>query len=185
MALYSIFNPMVATADIDTVMSLPDIIEQVANLGLMVVVSAVVVYFMIRVMNSLLDHSKQTISQIIPRLENCINALSDVKNVLMSTLNTHNASVNKTLRDIEAMLKEINDKIDNKIENVNSDIETINDNIEKTVDKQSDVLIQLEKIEGVLYTIRVQLNMLDVGENKTSKNQNGGNHLDVDGDGDL
>lgn len=181
MALYSIFNPMVATADIDTVMSLPDIIEQVANLGLMVVVSAVVVYFMIRVMNSLLDHSKQ----IIPKLENCINALSDVKNVLMSTLNTHNTSVNKTLRDIEAMLKEINDKIDNKIENVNSDIETINDNIEKTVDKQSNILIQLEKIEGVLYTIRVQLNMLDVGENKTSKNQNGGNHLDVDGDSDL
>lgn len=185
MALYNIFNPMVTTADVGTMMSLPDIIEQIANLGLMLVVSSVVVYFMIRVMNSLLEHSKQTISQIIPKLESCINALSDMKNVLMGALNTHNTSVNKTLRDIEGMLKELSDKIDNKIDDVNSDIETINGSLEKAVDRQSDILIQLEKIEGVLHTIRVQLNMLDVGENKASKNQNGGNHMDVDGDSDL
>lgn len=185
MVLYNIFNPMITTAGIGVVMSLPDIIEQVANLGLMLIVSSVVVYFMIRVMNSLLEHSKQTVLQIIPKLESCINTLGDVKNVLMSTINTHNTSVNKTLCDIEATLKELSDKIDNKVDGVNGDIETINGSIEKTVDRQSDILIQLEKIEGVLYTIRVQLNILGVGENKTSKNQNDGNHLDADGDSNL
>ena len=58
--------------------TLSDIVKQIGDNGIMIVISAVVVYFLAKVLSSLLEQNKSTLNQIGPKIDQIQEAISNV-----------------------------------------------------------------------------------------------------------
>lgn len=73
-------SPMVFGHPIAILLSstLSDIVKQIGDNGIMIVISAVVVYFLAKVLSSLLEQNKSTLNQIGPKIDQIQEAISNV-----------------------------------------------------------------------------------------------------------
>ena len=146
-------------------------VETIGNLGIMVVIAAVVVAFLIRVLNTLLDQTRQSSTTIVPKLNDIPYSINQMKTAIAEQISAHNISSNKQLSSIDLRL----DHISSSLERVDRELDQLQMN-------QQDIALQLEKIEGMIYVIQSyigiktdpnyfrQLRMSDNSESEETKN---------------
>ena len=118
-------------------------VETIGNLGIMVVIAAVVVAFLIRVLNTLLDQTRQSTTTIVPKLNDIPYSINQMKTAMAEQISAHNISSNKQLSSIDLRL----DHISSSLERVDRELDQLQMN-------QQDIALQLEKIEGMIYVIQ-------------------------------
>lgn len=118
-------------------------VETIGNLGIMVVIAAVVVAFLIRVLNTLLDQTRQSSTTIVPKLNDIPYSINQMKTAIAEQISAHNISSNKQLSSIDLRL----DHISSSLERVDRELDQLQMN-------QQDIALQLEKIEGMTYVIQ-------------------------------
>lgn len=118
-------------------------VETIGNLGIMVVIAAVVVAFLIRVLNTLLDQTRQSSTTIVPKLNDIPYSINQMKTAIAEQISAHNISSNKQLSSIDLRL----DHISSSLERVDRELDQLQMN-------QQDIALQLEKIEGMIYVIQ-------------------------------
>lgn len=124
----------------------PTLAETIADLGVMIVISAIVLIFLIRSLNAMLDQSKQVSSTIVPKLNEIPYSINQVKAALAEHLSAHNISTNKQLSAIEL-----------RLDHITKDIERISRELDQRREADSDIMLQMEKIEGILLVIQTNL----------------------------
>lgn len=118
-------------------------VETIGNLGIMVVIAAVVVAFLIRVLNTLLDQTRQSSTTIVPKLNDIPYSINQMKTAIAEQISAHNISSNKQLSSIDLRL----DHISSSLGRVDRELDQLQMN-------QQDIALQLEKIEGMIYVIQ-------------------------------
>ena len=118
-------------------------VETIGNLGIMIVIAAVVVAFLIRVLNTLLDQTRQSSTTIVPKLNDIPYSINQMKTAIAEQISAHNISSNKQLSSIDLRL----DHISSSLERVDRELDQLQMN-------QQDIALQLEKIEGMIYVIQ-------------------------------
>lgn len=105
---------------------LEEFVQLIADNGIMIIISSIVVYFLAKVLNSMLKQNNQVISQILPKIDEMEDTMTDViiKNNEADT--KRNLSINKQYGEIQTSTKKITDQI----KTVEQDISTINKNLE-------------------------------------------------------
>lgn len=118
-------------------------VETIGNLGIMIVIAAVVVLFLIRVLNTLLDQTKQTSATIVPKLNDIPYSINQMKTAIAEQISAHNISSNKQLSSIDL-----------RLDHISSNLERVDRELDQTQMSQQDIAMQLEKIEGMIYVIQ-------------------------------
>lgn len=102
-------------------------IEQIGNLGIMLVISSVVVFFIVKVLSSLLEQNKLTVSSILPKVNELEDILHSTKRDIVDSISSHNMSANKQFFEasnkIDAVYKsnvDIEDKFDEIVKSLNA-----------------------------------------------------------------
>ena len=125
---------------IGTTTELRDVIEAISNVGIMIVLSAVIVLFLMKVLTMLLDQTKKANNEILPKIESLSSKIVDTQSQLSNLIMNHNQSSNKKLSALELQLNQIAEKAD-RLESRLDDC----DNDHKAI------LIAAEKLEGLIY----------------------------------
>ena len=131
-----LLSEVASTSDIQ----MGSVIKLVADYGITAVISVVVVIFLIKVLNTLLEQSTNAIQQIIPRIDALNSSIEALKSTVVGAITSHNAASNKLLHEV-----------DNDVKSVNSEIDDLDHRIDNVDGKLTDILVQLEKIEGLIY----------------------------------
>lgn len=131
---------------VSTEVPMTELVQQIADLGIMIVISAVVVIFVIKVMTLLIDQTKQSNSTILPKLDTIDYSINQAKSTIIENISAHNISANKQLS-----------AIDLKIDRVSSDLDRIDRDLDRRYEAQQNTMVQLEKIEGVLLVIQSKM----------------------------
>ena len=149
-------------------------VETIGNLGIMVVIAAVVVAFLIRVLNTLLDQTRQSTTTIVPKLNDIPYSINQMKTAIAEQISAHNISSNKQLSSIDL-----------RLDHISSSLGRIDRELDQLQMNQQDIALQLEKIEGMIYVIQSyigiktdpnyfrskrQLRMSDNSESEETKN---------------
>ena len=111
-------------------------IEQIGNLGIMLVISSVVVFFIVKVLSSLLEQNKITASSILPKVNELEDLVHSVKRDVQEAIQAHNQCSNRQFNEASV-------KID-AVYKSNVDIEEKFDHV---VDSLNKVSVQLEVIQ--------------------------------------
>ena len=118
-------------------------VETIGNLGIMVVIAAVVVAFLIRVLNTLLDQTRQSSTTIVPKLNDIPYSINQMKTAIAEQISAHNISSNKQLSSIDL-----------RLDHISSSLERVDRELDRLQMNQQDIALQLEKIEGMIYVIQ-------------------------------
>ena len=86
---------------VPTEVPMTELVQQIADLGIMIVISAVVVIFVIKVMTLLIDQTKQSNSTILPKLDTIDYSINQAKSTIIENISAHNISDNKQLSEID------------------------------------------------------------------------------------
>ena len=111
-----------------------ELITLIEDNGVMMVISAVVIYFLVRVLNSMLAQNSQVVNQIIPQIQQIQDTLSDMLIKYNESETRRSLSVNKQFSDVQNEEKDIMNRlkaINREISNINKSLETLSDEIEK------------------------------------------------------
>ena len=111
-----------------------DIGTFISNNGVMIVISAVVIYFLIRVLNSLLDQNARVVNEISSRVDKIEKSLSDILVKYNETETRRNLSVNKQFSEVQNMEKDILNKlkmINREITSIDTALKDLGEQIDK------------------------------------------------------
>lgn len=123
-------NMLILTA----VSPIGEVIKAIEDNGIMLVISAVVIYFLIKVLNSLLAQSASILSDIRPQISQIQDLVSDVMIKLNETETRRSLLNNKQFAELKDLNKDINSRIksmDKELISVKDSLKDINDRIEK------------------------------------------------------
>lgn len=132
-----------------------NMVEIVSNYGITMVISVVVVLFLIRVLDTLLKQTTQSINQIIPKIETLVTAISELRASVVESITTHNLSMNKKIRELDL-----------KIDGCKGNFDYINGKIDRIETTAHNMEVQVEKLEGILLVLTSRLEQLqDIDKN--------------------
>lgn len=101
----------------------------IADNGIMMVISVVVIYFLVKVLNSLLDQNSQAVQQILPQISDIQDALTDMLVKYNESESRRILSVNKQFSEVQSLEKDIM----NKIKLINKELASINQSLSELV----------------------------------------------------
>lgn len=117
------FTPIAATVAANaptapTSSEFGELVETIANFGIMAVICAVVVIFMYRYMNNIMKRDNKLFENMNPKLDKLSADITALQSQLSTLITNHNAHASQSLRAIErdeteirSMLLEINDSV--------------------------------------------------------------------------
>ena len=111
------------------VSTVKDLVSFISDNGIMMVISGVVIYFLIKVLNSLLDQNNQVIQQILPQINDIQDTLTDMLVRYNEAESRRLLSVNKQFSEVQTLEKDIM----NKIKLVNKELTSINHSLAELV----------------------------------------------------
>ncbi len=120
----------------------PELIEKVGNLGIMLVISTVIVLFVMKMLSVLLRQNEQTVSSILPRINEVADLVSGVKRDLIEIVSTHNLSSNKQFFEAAT-----------KINTLQNQIEDMDDRMRLAEANTADITAQLKFLTQVVNNI--------------------------------
>ena len=104
------------------------IAKDIADVGVTIAIAVVAVFFLAKVLDTLISQNKTITNSVIPRLEKFGNDLDVVRMNLSDNVSSHNTNANQNFHRIELDIKNINDElkhITKQIEIITKDIENI------------------------------------------------------------
>ena len=134
---------------------IPNLIKTISDVGIMIVLSAVTVLFLMKVLTILLDQTKKASDELLPKIRGLADKITETQSQLSNLIMNHNQSTNKKLSALEIHLNQLNEKanrLESRLDNCDNDHESI--------------LIEVEKLEGL---IRVRNEVDDVKNEEGSE----------------
>ena len=137
-------------------MDIPDLIKTISDVGIMIVLSAVMVLFLMKVLTVLLDQTKKASDELLPKIRELADKITETQSQLSTLIMNHNQSSNKKLSALEIQLNQIIEKanrLEARLDDCDSDHKAI--------------LIEAEKLEGLIHVRN---------EVEDTKNEEGSEH---------
>ena len=157
--LESMVESLASSQEIHTAVSkatdIPNLIKTISDVGIMIVLSAVTVLFLMKVLTILLDQTKKASDELLPKIRGLADKITETQSQLSNLIMNHNQSTNKKLSALEIHLNQLNEKanrLESRLDNCDNDHESI--------------LIEVEKLEGL---IRVRNEVDDVKNEEGSE----------------
>lgn len=157
--LESMVESLASSQEIHTAVSnatdIPNLIKTISDTGIMIVLSAVTVLFLMKVLTILLDQTKKASDELLPKIRGLADKITETQSQLSNLIMNHNQSTNKKLSALEIHLNQLNEKanrLESRLDNCDNDHESI--------------LIEVEKLEGL---IRVRNEVDDVKNEEGSE----------------
>ena len=157
--LESMVESLASSQEIHTAASkatdIPNLIKTISDVGIMIVLSAVTVLFLMKVLTILLDQTKKASDELLPKIRGLADKITETQSQLSNLIMNHNQSTNKKLSALEIHLNQLNEKanrLESRLDNCDNDHESI--------------LIEVEKLEGL---IRVRNEVDDVKNEEGSE----------------
>ena len=157
--LESMVESLASSQEIHTAVSkatdIPNLIKTISDAGIMIVLSAVTVLFLMKVLTILLDQTKKASDELLPKIRGLTDKITETQSQLSNLIMNHNQSTNKKLSALEIHLNQLNEKanrLESRLDNCDNDHESI--------------LIEVEKLEGL---IRVRNEVDDVKNEEGSE----------------
>ena len=157
--LESMVESLASSQEIHTAVSkatdIPNLIKTISDVGIMIVLSAVTVLFLMKVLTILLDQTKKASDELLPKIRGLADKITETQSQLSNLIMNHNQSTNKKLSVLEIHLNQLNEKanrLESRLDNCDNDHESI--------------LIEVEKLEGL---IRVRNEVDDVKNEEGSE----------------
>ena len=158
--LESMVESLANSQEIHTAVShtidIPDLIKTISDVGIMVVLSAVTVLFLMKVLTILLDQTKKASDELLPKIRELADKITETQSQISNLITSHNQSSNKKLSALELQLNQLIEKA-NRLESRLDDC----DNDHKAI------LIAAEKLEGLIHVRN---------EVEDTKNEEGSEH---------
>ena len=157
--LESMVESLASSQEIHTAASkatdIPNLIKTISDVGIMIVLSAVTVLFLMKVLTILLDQTEKASDELLPKIRGLADKITETQSQLSNLIMNHNQSTNKKLSALEIHLNQLNEKanrLESRLDNCDNDHESI--------------LIEVEKLEGL---IRVRNEVDDVKNEEGSE----------------
>lgn len=157
--LESMVESLASSQEIHTAVSnatnIPNLIKTISDVGIMIVLSAVTVLFLMKVLTILLDQTKKASDELLPKIRGLADKITETQSQLSNLIMNHNQSSNKKLSALEIQLNQIIEKanrLESRLDNCDNDHKSI--------------LIEVEKLEGL---IRVRNEVDDVKNEEGSE----------------
>lgn len=157
--LESMVESLASSQEIHTAVSkatdIPNLIKTISDVGIMIVLSAVTVLFLMKVLTIILDQTKKASDELLPKIRGLTDKITETQSQLSNLIMNHNQSTNKKLSALEIHLNQLNEKanrLESRLDNCDNDHESI--------------LIEVEKLEGL---IRVRNEVDDVKNEEGSE----------------
>lgn len=157
--LESMVESLASSQEIHTAVSnatnIPNLIKTISDVGIMIVLSAVTVLFLMKVLTILLDQTKKASDELLPKIRGLADKITETQSQLSNLIMNHNQSTNKKLSALEIQLNQIIEKanrLESRLDNCDNDHKSI--------------LIEVEKLEGL---IRVRNEVDDVKNEEGSE----------------
>lgn len=124
-------SSILATADVSVV---TELIKFISDNGIMIVICAVVIYFLIRVLNSMLEQNSQVVTQILPKISEIQSSLTDMLIKYNESETRRTLSVNKHFSDVQSGENDLLAKLKNvnkELVAIHAELEELSSEIEK------------------------------------------------------
>ena len=92
------FVPVLMTAEADVLLS---IIQSIADQGVMIVITSIVVIFLGKYLKIVMDRETELINGILPKLDELNNSIKDLQKTFNEAIGSHNTRSNQSLRTLE------------------------------------------------------------------------------------
>ena len=142
--LESMVESIANTQEIHTALSnatdIPDMIKAISDVGIMIVLSAVTVMFLMKVLTILLDQTKKASEELLPKIRELGDKLSETQSQVSNLIMNHNQSSNKKLSALEIQINQLIEKA-NRLESRLDDCDK----------DHKAILIEAEKLEGLIH----------------------------------
>ena len=96
----------------------PELIQQVSDLGVLVCIGAIVLVFIVKILDFLITQAKTVSNSITPKLNSVLTILSTIKTEIVGTVTAHNTNASNTFVKILSKLDDIERKLD-RVEDIN------------------------------------------------------------------
>lgn len=111
-----------------------ELVTFISENGIMLVISAVVVYFLIRVLNAMLDQNSQLVSKVLPEVTDIEESITELMVKYNEAEARHNLLINKQFSEVQSLEKDILNRlksINKELASINSSLKDLSDEIEK------------------------------------------------------
>ena len=111
-----------------------ELVTFISENGIMLVISAVVVYFLIRVLNAMLDQNSQLVSKVLPEVTDIEESITELMVKYNEAEARHNLLINKQFSEVQSLEKDTLNRlksINKELASINSSLKDLSDEIEK------------------------------------------------------
>lgn len=92
--------------------SLQSFVKMISDFGIMVIISAGVVFFIFKLLSMLLKQNQKMIDDLIPKMTNIEKLVEKDKSDIMGAISAHNSYVQNQLSDMKRDLDNISKSVD-------------------------------------------------------------------------
>lgn len=119
------------TTDISVI---EELVTFVSENGIMLVISSVVVYFLIRVLNAMLDQNSQLVSKVLPEITDIKGSITELMVKYNESEARHNLLINKQFSEVQSLEKDTMNRLkalNKELSSVNNSLKELTSEIEK------------------------------------------------------
>lgn len=119
------------TTDISVI---EELVTFVSENGIMLVISSVVVYFLIRVLNAMLDQNSQLVSKVLPEITDIEESITELMVKYNESEARHNLLINKQFSEVQSLEKDTMNRLkalNKELSSVNNSLKELTSEIEK------------------------------------------------------
>lgn len=137
-----LIKPAADVVNAPSVEYINSIAKTIADLGVTIVICAVILIFLTRILNTMVNHVNTTYESILPKIETINDAITDSQNAIISAITGHNTSSNTKLYELRSDVNKAQadlEKLSNAIFEMNAQLQRLDSNI----DSNQKLIIQL------------------------------------------
>ena len=124
-----------ASTNTPDISALAEIIKFISDNGIMIVISAVVIYFLARVLNSMLNQNAQFVSQLSPKMDDLHEAINNLAIKRNDADNRQILAINKQFAELQDIEKDMSSRIKSMSKELSVLRKTVSD-LEDEIEKQ-------------------------------------------------
>ena len=94
-------NPFITITEMTNNDGLTNIVQTIADLGVTLVIAAIVVVFLGKYLSTLIDREKSLIDGILPKINELNTSIQDLQKTFNEAIGSHNTRSNQSLRTLE------------------------------------------------------------------------------------
>ena len=104
-----------------------ELVTFISENGIMLVISSVVVYFLIRVLNAMLDQNSQLVSKVLPEVTDIEESITELMVKYNEAEARQNLLINKQFSEVQSLEKDIM----NRLKALNKELSSVNNSLKE------------------------------------------------------